>query len=299
VYQQEDVMRKRSRVNEDTIFVVKLQKGLADRQRLPLEHVIRVLEEVRQMVADAGRDIQRDMGLDRATGEFGLELLAGADGVVFRKGSVQVQVAVTTNVQAGVLAATRIVETINSLGKKKYVPADPSDLSIIRRLNRIAKIQETDRTEMHFAVKKPGVKKKSAATFNETAVATASSMQAPVFQMEDMTISGKLCELKDTHPDGEDEKGFWGELRRDNGETWRIQFRPDDANTASQLFRKQVQVTGIAKYYRITTPKLVVKTISLDTDRDYAAAFDELVGCDKKIYPASFEEALRAMRGDD
>jgi hypothetical protein len=115
-------MRKRAEINEDPIFIVKLQKGLADRQRLPLDHVIRVLEEVRQMVADAGRDIQRDMGIDHPTAEFGLELLAGADGVVFRKGSVQAQIAVTSNLKTGVLAATRIVETINSFEEKQVRP---------------------------------------------------------------------------------------------------------------------------------------------------------------------------------
>lgn len=281
----EGVVPKRPKANEDTIFVVRLQKGLAERQRLPLEHVIRVLEEVRQMVADAGRDIQRSMGLDRPTGEFGLEILAGTNGVIFRKGSVQVQVAVTSNVETGVLAGTRIIETIDSLGKKKYAPADESDRNIVRRLNRIAKIQETDKTEMQFAIRKPGAKAKSIATFNEAAIATAFSMQAPVFQVESMTVSGKLCELKDTHADDEDEDGFWGELRRDNGENWRIKFRTEDADSAAKLFRKQVQVTGIAKYYRIAAPKLTAKSITLDTERDYEAAFDQLFGCDKKSIP--------------
>ena len=39
------------------VLIVTLQKGLADRQMFPLDHVIRVLEEVRQMVLDAGRKI--------------------------------------------------------------------------------------------------------------------------------------------------------------------------------------------------------------------------------------------------
>ena len=292
-------MPRHSLAHEDPIFVVKLQKGLAERQRLPLEHVIRVLEEVRQMVADAGRDIQRSMGIDRPTGEFGLELLAGTDGVLFRKGSVQVQVALTSNVETGILATARILETIDSLGKKKYAPTDESDRSIIRRLNRIAKIQETDKTEMQFSLEKAGAKTKSVAVFNEAARATAFSMQAPVFQVENLTVTGKLCELKDTRADDEDESGFWGELRRDNGENWRIQFRMGDVEVAAKLFGKQVQVFGNGKYYRIATPKLVVRTINPDTERDYEAAFDELFGCDKKIYPASLDEALSGMRGYD
>jgi hypothetical protein len=251
------------------------------------------------MVADAGREIQRDMGFERATAEFGLELLAGADGVVFRKGSIQAQVAITSNVQAGVLAATRIVETIDSLGKRKYTPANDTDRTIVRRLNRIARIQETDKTEMSFAVKKPGAKTRSAATFGEAAIASAFSLQAPVFQMEDTIIFGKLYELKDTDQGEEGEKGFWGELRRESGEVWRIQFAQSDAESVAKLFRRQVQVTGTAKYYRIAAPKLVVKSISLDNERDYLNAFDELLGCDKSIYPESFDQALKEMRGDD
>ena len=285
--------------NEDPVLVVKLQKGLADRQRLPLDHVIRVLEEVRQMVIDAGRELQQDMGLDKPKGDFGLELLAGADGVVFRKGSVQAQIAVTTNVQTGVLAAFKIVNAINSLGKKKFALADEADRQIIRRLNRIASIQETDKTEMMLSLRRPGVRSRVGATFSEAAIATASSMQAPVFQMEDTTLTGKLCELKDTQTEGEEEKGFWGELRRDNGEIWRIQFRPDDVRDAAQLFRRQARLTGTAKYYRITAPKLIVKDMALDTDRDYETAFDELLGCDKKIYPGTLADVLRDLRGDD
>jgi hypothetical protein len=285
---------------DDPVFVVKLQKGLADRQRLPLDHVIRVLEEVRQMVADAGREIQRDMGIDRATAEFGLEILAGADGVVFRKGSIQARVAITSNVQAGVQAATRIVETIDSLGKKKYAPTSDTDRTIIRRLNRIAKIQETDKTEMSFAIKRPGRgSRTAAATFGQKAIAAAFSLQAPVFQMEDATVFGKLYELKDTDKGEEGEKGFWGELRRENGEIWRIQFGPSNEEEVARLFRKQVQVTGVAKFYRIAAPKLVVKRITVDVERDYETAFDELFGCDKKLYPADIKQAIRDMRGDD
>ena len=67
---------------DSPVFTIKLQKGLAERQRLPLADVISVLEEVRQMIADVGREIQRDLGIEKPTGDFGLELLAGAQGIV-------------------------------------------------------------------------------------------------------------------------------------------------------------------------------------------------------------------------
>ncbi|HEX4311782.1 MAG TPA: hypothetical protein VHZ25_17255 [Acidobacteriaceae bacterium] len=291
-------MPKRNEASDEAVLIVKLQKGLAERQRLPLDHVLRVLDEVRQMVADAGRQVQRDMGMERPTAEFGLEILAGSGGVLFRKGSVQAQIAVTSNVQAGLLAAHRVVDTIKSLETRHYTPDGETDRTIVRRLNRIAKIQETDKTEMQFSLRRPGGKQPIAAIFGEAAVATAISLQAPVFQMQDTTVTGKLYELK-TDTSDEEEKGFWGELRRDNGETWRVQFAQERKRDVAALFSEQVQITGTAKYYRIATPKLIVKTITPDTERDYESAFDELYGTDKKAFPEGFAEALREMRGDD
>lgn len=292
-------MPKHIKALDEAVLIVKLQKGLAERQRLPLDHVLRVLEEVRQMVADAGREVQRDMGLETPNADFGLELLAGTSGVLFRRGSVQAQIALTSNVQAGLLAAHRVVDTIKSLEKKRYTPEGEADKTIVRRLNRIAKIQETDKTEMQFSLRKPGAKQPTTAVFGEAAVATAISLQAPVFQMQDATITGKLYELKTDTSDEEGEKRFWGELRRDNGETWRVQFPQERRRDVAALFSEQVQISGTAKYYRIATPKLIVKAIAPDTERDYESAFDELCGSDKKAFPEGFAQALREMREDD
>jgi hypothetical protein len=118
--------------------------------------------------------------------------------------------------------------------------------------------------------------------------------------MEEMTIYGKLFELADHDPAGEEEtKGFWGQLCRDNGEIWRIQFKPDDLATVTPLFRKQVVITGTAVYYRVASPKIIVRDISPEHDRDYEAAFDNLFGCDKALYNADFQTLLRRMRGDE
>jgi hypothetical protein len=283
------------------VLIVKLQKGLADRQMLPLDHVIRVLEEVRQMIIDAGREVQTALGMEKATREFGLELVAGERGILFQGGSVQAQIAITANTQNGVLAARHIVNTVNALGNRKYSPESESDRSIVRRLNRIAKIQQTDKTELQIGVAQPGSHElREKAIFGEAAAATAWSIQAPVFQMEGMVLYGKLYELKDADTDNDDEPhGFWGELHRDNGEVWRIQFKNTDLLKAAPLFRQQVSVKGVAKYYRIAAPKLIAADISLDKERDYEAAFEDLVGCDKGIYPKGIANALKQVRGDD
>lgn len=284
---------------DSPVFVVKLQKGLADRRRLPFADVIAVLEEIRQMFADVGREIQRDSGIEKPTGDFGLELLAGPHGLMLRPGSVQAYVAITSNIDTGILAARRIVGTIDALSKKQPILATDADRSLIRRFNRINKIGERDKTELHLVLQRPGNYKPEAATFNATAAATALSLQAPEFEMDGVTIYGKLFELKDTTTQDESTGGFWGELCRENGETWRIQFTASSGEKATSLFRKQVAVSGTAKYYRIAAPKLVANDIVQDQERDYEKAFDDLYGRDRNVYGDDFQQALNEMRGEN
>jgi len=290
---------KKAPAIDSPVFTIQLQKGLADRQRLPIADVLTVLEEVRHMIAEIGREIQRDLGIEKPTGDFGLELLTGQGGGMFTPGSVQARIAITSNIDQGILAAQRVLSTVNSLAKRHPTITSDAERNVVRRLNRINKIRERDKTELRLVLVRPGKHKPVEATFDATAAATAWSLQAPVFEMEGTTVYGKLYELKDTDPEDEGTSGFWGELRRENGETWRIQFSGDSAEKVAGLFRKQVAVTGTAKYYRIAAPKLVAASIDQDQERDYEKAFDELYGCDRKIYGEDFEKALKEMRGED
>jgi hypothetical protein len=103
----------------DPIFIMKFDHGLADRHRLPLAHVLSVLNEVRQMNVSVGKDVQRRRGIPEPSGDFGLELLAGRDGVVFKKGSVQAQVALTRDVNNGVFAADSVLSIVQKLGRMR------------------------------------------------------------------------------------------------------------------------------------------------------------------------------------
>jgi len=292
----------RAKSFNETVLSIKLQKGLADRKRLPLVHVISVLEEVSQMIAEVGRDLQRQKGIPSPTGEFGLEILAGSKGLLFLPGSLQAHLAITQDVQTGILAAQRVVRTVRLMEEDKFPPAEDEEINahIVRRLNRIARIQELDKIEMHLAVKVPGYPKSMEATFGTTAVALARSLQAPTFRMEEMTLYGKLFELTDRSTSEEEEgKFFWGELRRENGETWRVQFRASDVNVVTGLFRKQVAITGTAFYYRVASPKLVAEKIEADPERDFETAFEDLQGCYKDIYKADFPTLMRRMHGEE
>jgi hypothetical protein len=286
---------------EDTIVTIKLQKGLADRQRLPLADVLGVLEEFRLMVAEAGRRIQRARGMINPTGDFGLELVAGNAGSLFKPGSVQTPLALTSNVADGILAVQEVVNLLNTLEADEGVP-EPNrqyDRLLLRRIARVAKIQKRDRMELEVSMQRPGTQTPVKAIFGAYGMASLTALQAPTLEVSGVSMYGKLVELVDRDASDEDGKGFWGELRRDNGEPWRAQFKPSDIDLVAGMFRKQVIVTGKAVYYNVTRPKIVVEHIALDSDRDYEAAFDEIFGAYKGVFNADLATLIERNREDE
>jgi hypothetical protein len=293
------VARKKG-LGEDPIITVKLRKGLADRQRLPLAHVLTVLEEFRLMIAETGRKIQAERGMENPTGDFGLEIIAGEHGALLKKGSVQAPLAITNNVQTGILAAQEICRVLATLEREDGVP-DPNqefDRAILRRVARVARVQRQDKLELQVSVKRPGFSAPMVATFGTAGMSSIRALQSPTFEVEGMSLYGKLVELVDRDESDEDGKGFWGELRRETGECWRVQFKPSDTDKVTPLFRKQVMVTGKAVYYRVATPKIIADSITQDTDRDYESAFDELFGCYKEVYNTDTKTLLKQLRED-
>ena len=288
-------------IDDDAIVTIKLQKGLADRMRLPLADVLGVLEEFRLMVAEAGRKIQRERGMANATGDFGLELVAGETGKLFKPGSVQAPLAITNNTSIGILAVQEVVNALNALEADEGVP-EPNrqyDRLMLRRISRVARIQNRDRVELHISLNRPGIVTPQTATFGTSGIASLTALQTPTLEVQGMSVYGKLVELIDHDESEEDGKGFWGELRRDNGESWRVQFKSSDSEHITNMFRKQVVVTGRAVYYNVTRPKIVADSITLDTDRDYEAAYDEMFGSYKNVFNADLNTLIKRNREDE
>jgi len=250
------------------------------------------------MVADAGRRIQRERGAPDQSGDFGLEILAGDSGLLLKRGSVQAPIAITNNVQTGILAAQEVIRVLGFLEQEDGVPDPnvPLDSTLIRRVARVARIQKADKLELEVSVHRPGFAEPMIATFGAAGLASVKALQSPTFEIEGTTMYGKLVELVDRDKSDEDGKGFWGELRRESGESWRVQFKPSQIDNAVHLFRKQVAVTGKAVYYRVTSPKIVVDSIVADADRDYEAAFDELFGCYRDAFNADTATLVKRMR---
>jgi hypothetical protein len=186
-------------------------------------------------------------------------LIAGEHGIAFKAGSVQANIAVTERPGTGFKVIQSVIDTIGLLDREDFPEATADrqiDRRIIRRLGRIARIQRHDRTQMRLSVTRPNQLKPVTANFGPNAVAAVRSLQAPTFRVEGSILYGKLTELVDrTTIEDEEERGFWGELVADDGETWRILFRANDEEKATPLFRKQVKVIGTAVYYRIARPK--------------------------------------------
>lgn len=281
--------------SDDPIITVRLTKGLAERNRLPLADVLSVLEELRQMFAIAGRRVQRARGMANPTGDFGLEVIAGNGASIFKKGSVEMPIAMTQNITTGLLAAQEVLSTLGALESDAGIP-EPNrklDQNLMRRISRIARVQRRDRTELEIRVEHQEFAAPIQVTFGNSGIETLKALQIPTFQVEGVSLFGKLVQLVDYDPEDDQEKGFWGELILSDGEVWRVQFKPRDAERATPLFRKQVHVIGKAVYYRVKTPKIVAESIVPDPDRDYEAAFDEIFGSYKDVFKMDFDALMK------
>jgi len=154
---------------------------------------------------------------------------------------------------------------------------------------------------MHLSMIRPGEAKTLAATFGTNAMAVVRSLQAPTFRVEATVLYGKLKQLIDRTmvEDEESEKAFWGELHSDNGEVWRVKFKGSDEDIVPKYFRKLVRIVGTAVYYRLANPKLECDDISLEPERDYVKAIDELWGCDKGVYKTDLSTILKEIHGEE
>jgi len=282
---------------DDPIITVRLTKGLAERNRLPLADVLIVLEELRQMFAIAGRRIQRERGIAHPTGDFGLEVIAENGASIFKKGSVEMPIAMTSNVPTGLLAAQDVFATLGALQMDEGVP-EPNrvlDQGLLRRISRMARVQRRDRVQLELSITSPGFAAPIAATFGNAGIDSLKALQIPTFQVEGVSLFGKLVQLVDYDPEDEQEKGFWGELILSDGTPWRVQFKTADVATATPLFRKQVHVIGKAVYYRVRVPKIVAESIVADPERDYESAFDEIFGSYKNVFKADLATLLKRV----
>jgi len=281
-------------------FTITLSKGLANRHRLPWDHVMKVLREFKAMLEDVGRTIQRENGVQNPTGDFGIQLLATAKGKVFRRGSIDTTAALTMDVANGLLAVNAIINTANAVEKKKQVPLDDDKtVRIVRGLTKISEVQQLDHTDFAVKLVGPNIPKK-VAKITEAGVQKLQAADAEVLHVDGVTVYGKLLELRDRSQTDEMGECIWGELRSDSGDVWRVQFKRKDAAAVIPLFTKQVMVYGDAMYFKTRSPRLNADTFKEDARRNYLAAFDELEGADKELYGnENLDDLISESRGGE
>src|ERR1700752_968955 len=259
--QKVSVMPKTQKVS----LSIGLKKGVATRNRIPLDHMIATLRGIQNMIREV------------ATGDFGIELVAGKEGIAFRKGSLYTAAEPTKNIERAIQTFQTIINTTDLLQKKTAKqPLAVSDYGeeVLRRLPKIAEIQEQDKTELHLTVTE-GRKTLSTSTFGARGLATLRSLESAEFQVEAVTLYGKLRELRDMGTGERETSHFWGELLEDNGHYWRVLFRNSDQEKVQSLFRKQVWIAGDATYYKTKAPRLEAREIDSEPLPDYLTAFDQ------------------------
>ncbi len=283
----------------ETLFEVVLSEGLANRNRLPLAHVIAILQRVQDAIRDVGKIIQREQGREVVDGDFGIELLATEQGFTFRQGSVRSVAAITKDVANGKEAVKQVMRTVDHLQKKRPASIGIEGHAIIPKLAQIADIQKKDQTQLQMVLAVPRARKPQLAVFSEPGIRTLEAISAEQTKEFGLSLYGKLRELHDRSIGDKPSKYFWGELLRDNGEVWRARFDSTQEAEVLALFRKHVVLEGDVTYFEGLSPRIDVKKAAVDESRDYEAAFDELYGCDADIYgKEDFGALIAEMRGD-
>jgi len=261
--------------SDNATFTLVFKRGLADRNRLPIEQVIKTLQEFQEMIREVGKQVQRRNGNENADGDFGIELLASSTGLMFRKGSVKANAAATRDIPNARETLTLIHSNVRSYAKPNLVQLEPTDVMIARRMYKIGELQKEARTELAVVIK-TSAKAAQTATLNEKAMANLERMSAPQMRIGGIQLYGKLRQLNDRSRDEDGGKFFWGELVTETGEKWRLRFDSRDVERVTKMFRHQVITTGDATYFGTKSPRLDVITVFPDTPRDYLNAFAEL-----------------------
>jgi len=258
------------------IFSVVFDKGKATKHRLPLSHVLNTLRELDLLIRELGKKVQRANGVRNPDGDFGIELIANSSGFAFSKGSIESRAVITKDVQNGITTVSRIIGTTNGVeSKKDSLSVDEYGAPVLRRLAKIAPFQEQDKSELRLQLLTPKGTVIESSSFGKAGIQAVQRLTASEFEIESLTVYGKLSKLWDqSRTDEEDD--IWGNLIEDNGSKWAMKFKPAALKKVQKLFffTKQVVVTGDAYYFKVKGPRLDVTEIEADKPRNYVAAFN-------------------------
>ncbi len=155
--------------NDDTaVFTLTFSGGLADRNRLPFDQVLKTLQEFQEMVREVGKRIQREGGLEEADGDFGLEIVAANSGSAFKKGSVKATAVATRDVENAARTFGVILRRAQQYARRP-VADDPVNGIIARRMFTMAKLQTPAKNLVAFTLR-AGAARTQRASLNQNVI---------------------------------------------------------------------------------------------------------------------------------
>jgi hypothetical protein len=296
VYHGEQAMPRKRAAIDKVVFHIDFKKGKAERNRLPLAHVLATLQQMDLMIREVGMKVQRANGVENPDGDFGIELLAGATGIAFSKGSIKTAAAATKDIVNATRTLHLVIGTTSTIEKKQVSSVDEYGTPIVRRLTTISEIQQKDQTEMQLRLAEAGTIT-GRAKLSERGFESLRALSATDLTIEAVTVYGKLKRVSD-HGKDEDETLLWGDLVDDTGESWRVNFKGIELKKVQRLFTRRVVIFGAANYFRTKAPRLDAKTVDEDKDRHYITGLNKF----RKNYRNVFgdrdpQEILRDIRG--
>lgn len=284
------------RTDDTAVFTLTFTKGLADRNRLPFEQVMRTLTEFQDLVKELGKRVQRSDGNIHPDGNFGLEVVAGPGGYAFSKGSVIANVVATQDVANAAKTFNLIITQAKTYDKKVVTDESIETAIMARRMFNMARLQQPAKSLVAFTMKSSTARAPKA-VLTEKAFLHLQAARRKLMQIDGLSLYGRVRQLKDRSQKEDGDGHFWGELVTDNQDVWRLRFVADDLKKVLPLFMQQVHVTGNATYFGpAKNPRLVVTAISKDEDRDYLKAFDKIRSEGTKLFgDATTEELLKEL----
>ncbi len=275
---------------------VRLRKGLAERNRLPLTTMLKILEECRLLVNEFARRHSAGKDID-----LQLEIVGSPNGDAFQAGSLQACISAGAHPEIAALAMNEVIGQLMRIERNdiSFVHGDAGAAEIVRRFYRIGLQQEKVSSELELSMSGSGEAGYSCGNLTAEGMKSVRSLQTPNAEVRGIQIYGKLMELRDIMESDDHGRGFVGELLRDGGEQWRVRFREDRQAIAGQLFRKRVLVFGDVKYFRTRTPLITAQRIEVDEPKDYLAAFDKFVGSIPELKEIGLNELIQAVREED
>ncbi len=173
---------------------VRLRKGLAERNRLPLTTMLKILEECRLLVNEFARRHSAGKDID-----LQLEIVGSPNGDAFQAGSLQACISAGAHPEIAALAMNEVIGQLVRIERNdiSFVHGDAGAAEIVRRFYRIGLQQEKVSSELELSMLGSGEAGYSCGNLTAEGMKSVRSLQTPNAEVRGIQIYGKLMVLRD------------------------------------------------------------------------------------------------------